>query len=71
MNYNDRQNVLIIVGVLAIAMLALAGIIMVPSLADKARDSLTQLLTLIVGGMLGFLSRGMRTAPGTGDGGNA
>lgn len=55
---NSRQNTLIVTGILVLAGGTLAGIIFGKGLEGKVTDALTNDFTLIVGGLIGFLSRG-------------
>lgn len=51
-----RLDLVIIVGLLLIAFGILAGVITLPGMPDKVSDKLTEMLMLIIGGMLGHLS---------------
>ena len=60
---NSRQNTLIVTGILVLAGGTLAGIIFGKDLEGKVTDALTNDFTLIVGGLIGFLSRGNQPNP--------
>lgn len=60
---NSRQNTLIIGGVLTIGAGALAGIIVTKTLDKETVNVMGNLLNLIVGGLIGFLSRGTGQSP--------
>lgn len=61
----SKVNYVIIVGILAIALGAILGVTFVHDMKDKTSESLTQILTMVVSGLLGFLSRGPQGQAGT------